>query len=85
MFSNIIYTAIAALSVGSAIASLGKESTSPVQVLETVRDSTHLQNSKLQHLRSDLAAARVQQRGVSEVYKTNGSLDLSWNDAELFS
>lgn len=34
---------------------------------------------------STITASRVQQREAAQVLKTNGSLDLGWNDAELFS
>lgn len=69
----LIWFASAVMSAGSTIAagSLGRESS-----LEPT------------DLRSDLivAANRVQQRESAEaLFKTNGSLDLSWNDAELFS
>lgn len=59
----------------------------PVQVLETRRDTTALLGDEtLQSLRRDLVTAGLKQRDSdTQLYETNGSLDLMWNDATLFS
>lgn len=85
MFKNFIHTAIAVLSLSTTIASWKKESLLPVKVLETRQDTTHLQPIDFEYPRSGLVSARIHQRGSPQIYKTNGSLDLSWNNAELFS
>lgn len=88
MFSLAIWSALAAMGASSTIATsgLGKEDLFPVPALETRRrDATDLRSNDMRTLRSDLVAARAQQRESPELFKTNGSLDLGWNDAELFS
>lgn len=59
----------------------------PVQVLETRRETTGLIGDEtLQSLRRDLVTAGLRQRDSdTRLYKTNGSLDLMWNDATFFS
>lgn len=69
------------LSIGNA-----QSSSAPVQVLDTRRDTAHIGNEALQGLQRDLVTAGLQQRdSETHLYKTNGSLDLIWNDATLFS
>lgn len=90
MLSFNLWAAFAVMSAGStiAISNFGKEpSSSLIQVLETRQDPIHLpKDEDVVSLRNDLvAAAKIQQREDSEVLKTNGSLTLAWNNAELFS
>lgn len=87
MLSLTVWTACAVMSAGSTLAtsSLNKEPSFPVQVLETRRGPDYLQSSNVRNLRNDMVTARLQQRESPEVFKTNGSLDISWNNAELFS
>ena len=58
----------------------------PVQVLETRRGAAPIGNDALQGLQRDLFTAGLQQRDSdTQLFKTNGSLDLVWNDATFFS
>lgn len=74
------YATIVALVLELAVAS------SPVQVLETRRDVAGIGNEALKGLQRDLVSAGLKQRDSdTQLYKTNGSLDLIWNDATFFS
>lgn len=74
------YATIVALVLEFAVAS------SPVQVLETRRDVAPIGNEALKGLQRDLVTAGLKQRDSdTQLYKTNGSLDLIWNDATFFS
>lgn len=86
MLRRLAYAAVTALSLADAILAVPEEALAPVQVLETRRHTRTLDERALQNMRRDFVTASLKQRDSDpEVYKTNGSLDLSWNDAELFS
>lgn len=90
MLLRIAYSAVAAAGLGAVHASAEKAGRpASVQVLETRRYADSFERDAWQSPQRDLAAAAsLEQRGSHvkpDVYKTNGSLDLSWNDAELFS
>lgn len=58
----------------------------PVQVLETRRGVPSFGDEALQGLQRDLITASLQQRDSdTDLFKTNGSLDLMWNDATFFT
>ena len=79
------YATIVAIGLKFAIGSPRSPST-PIQVLETRRDTAPIGNEALQGLQRDLLTAGLKQRASNtELYKTNGSLDLMWNDATFFS
>ncbi|ROW01941.1 hypothetical protein VMCG_05620 [Cytospora schulzeri] len=79
------HAATAALCLNQAAAYPGKSS-GPVQVLETRRHQESFGRDALWGLRRDLTTAGLQQRGSdTDIYRTNGSLDLSWSDAKLYS
>lgn len=76
------YATVVALVLDFAVAS----SSAPVQVLETRRDAAPIGNAALKGLQRDLVTAGLKQRDSdTQLYKTNGSLDLMWNDATFFS
>lgn len=76
------YATVVALAVEFAVAG----SSAPVQVLETRRDPAPIGNEALRGLQRDLVTAGLKQRDSdTQLYKTNGSLDLMWNDATFFS
>lgn len=61
-------------------------SSAPVQVLETRRSTPSLGDEALHGLQRDLFTAGLEQRNSdTHLFKTNGSLDLMWNDATFFS
>lgn len=61
-------------------------SSPPVQVLETRRDAAPIGNEALKDLQRDSVTAGLKQHDSdTQLYKTNGSLDLMWNDATFFS
>ncbi|KUI60300.1 hypothetical protein VP1G_07502 [Cytospora mali] len=85
MLSRCAYAVVAALSLIQAAAKPAKSS-APVQVLETRRHEGSFGNDALWGLRRDLVKAGLEQRkSDNNVYKTNGTLDLSWSDATLYS
>lgn len=58
----------------------------PVQVLETRRGVPSWGDEALRGLQRDLVTASFQQRDSdTDLFKTNGSLDLMWNDATFFT
>lgn len=76
------YATVVALVLDFAVAS----SSAPVQVLETRRDAAPIGNTALKGLQRDLVTASLKQRDSdTQLYKTNGTLDLMWNDATFFS
>lgn len=79
------YAIITSLALGLAVgSSLGPSA--PVQVLETRRDTAASGGEALRGLRRDLVTASLKQRDSdTPIYKTNGSLDVMWNDATFFS
>lgn len=86
MLRRLASAAVAALSLANAVLAIPEKALSPVQVLGTRRHATSFDEGTFQSVRRDLVTASLKQRASDpEVYKTNGSLDLSWNDAELFS
>lgn len=82
------HAVVAALCLNQAAANPGKPS-GPVEVLETRRHqgSSFADNERaLWDLRRDLTTEGLRQReSDTDTYKTNGSLDLSWSDATLYS
>lgn len=76
---------LTSLALGHAFgSSLGPSA--PVQVLETRRETGPIGDEALQGLQRDLVTAGLKQRDAdTPLYKTNGSLDLMWNDATFFS
>ncbi|KUI71684.1 hypothetical protein VM1G_07404 [Cytospora mali] len=84
MLSRCTYAVVAALSLSQASAKPAKSS-APVQLLETRRHEGSFGNDALWGLRRDLVKAGLEQRKSDNIYKTNGSLDLSWSDATLYS
>lgn len=79
------FAAVVALALGLTAGSPQNPS-APVQVLETRRDVAPIGNEALQGLQRDLVTAGLMQRGSdTPLFKTNGSLDLIWNDATFFS
>lgn len=88
MLRRLTYSAVAALGLGAAVLASPDKDLTPVQVLETRRQASprSLEREAWRKLQRDLVAASLTQRGSSEdVFKTNGSLELSWSNAELFS
>lgn len=86
MLRRLAYSAVAALSLGTVLASPEKD-LSPVQVLETRRHARSLERDAWRHVQRDLVAASLLASRTSkqDVFQTNGSLELSWSNAELFS
>lgn len=79
------YAAVIALALDFA-AGNPQSPSAPVQVLETRRDTATIGNEALRGLQRDLVTAGLKQRDAdTQLYKTNGSLDLIWNDATFFS
>lgn len=88
MLRRLTYSVVAALGLGAAVLASPDKDLTPVQVLETRRQASprSLEREAWRNLQRDLVAASLTRRGSSEdVFKTNGSLELSWSNAELFS
>lgn len=85
MLCRLSYAAVVAIGLGFACGS-SQSPSAPIQVLETRRDAAPIGNEALHGLQRDLLTAGLKQRASdTELYKTNGSLDLMWNDATFFS
>lgn len=85
MLQSFIYATMAVFGFGHALARPGPMD-APVQVLETRRSAPQLGHEALRGLQQDLfSAVTHSSRSEPDLYKTNGSLDLSFSNAELFS
>lgn len=85
MLPWLAYAVVVVLNLGVVVANPDK-TLSPVQVLETRQLPGASSRDALKYLRQDLVTTTLIDRGSNkDVYKTNGSLDLTWNDADLFS
>lgn len=79
------FAAVVALSLEFAVGN-PQGTSAPVQVLETRHNVAPIGNEALRGLQRDLVTAGLKQRDSdTQLYKTNGSLDLMWNDAVFFS